>query len=124
MAESMNWNYTRNFIAFDDILIRVDFRENPTKVKELLMQAVESHQNVLKNPRPIVRLDDFAENGYLFMVRGYLSSVYTLEQWDIASDVRLHIIKKFHDNNIKIAVPVRLRLEDQAVVPAREEEKR
>ena len=98
--------------------------KTPMRVKELLLQAVESHPNVLKNPRPIIRLDDFAECGYLFMLRGYLSSVYTHEQWDIASDVRLIIIKKLRDNNIKIAVPVRLLVEDQAVVPATGEEKK
>jgi small-conductance mechanosensitive channel len=120
----INWNYTRNFIAFDDIVLRIDFRENPSFVKELLLQAVEMHPNVLKNPRPVIRLEDFAENGYLFIVRGYLSSVYTLEQWDIASDVRLNIVKKLRENKIKIAVPVRIRLEEQVVLTAEESPKK
>lgn len=110
-----NWNYTRNFIAFDDILIAIDFREDPAYVKELLLRTVEAHPNILKNPRPIVRLDEFKEYGLLFMVRGFLSSVYTLEQWEIASSIRIALMKVLREHNIKIAVPVRIYCEDNTL---------
>jgi len=101
-----NWNYTRNFIAFDDILIAIKFKEDPALVKNLLAQAVAEHPQVLRNPSPIIRLNDFDARGYMFMVRGYVSSAYTLDQWDIASDVRILIVQKMRANNIEIAVPI------------------
>ena len=101
-----NWNYTRNFIAFDDIYVIVQFRENPAQIKDLLTQIVHQHPQVLRNPKAIVRLDDLGNRGFVFMVRGYISSAYTLDQWDIASDVRIAIIQKFRELDIRLALPV------------------
>jgi small-conductance mechanosensitive channel len=103
----VNWNYVRKFIAFNDIIILIHYAHDPARVLQLLMEAVESHPKVLKNPRPIVRLDEFGEYGYKFMARGFLSDVYTLEQWNIASDIRIIIVKKLEENGIEIAVPMR-----------------
>ncbi len=105
----VNWNYTRNFIAFDDIIILVDYKEDPERVQKVLYSVVEEYPNVLKNPKPWVRLDNFDEYGYEFMVRGFISSVYTLEKWEIASNIRIAIIKAFELHSIKIA-PARLLL--------------
>ncbi len=102
----INWNYVRKFIAFDDIIVTIHYTDDPSFVKKLLQETVESHPKVLKNPKPIIRLDDFGEYGYKFMVRGYLSDIYTLDQWDIASDVRLAIVQRLRQENITIAIPV------------------
>jgi small-conductance mechanosensitive channel len=101
-----NFNYTRNFIAFDDILVAIKFKEDPALVKTLLAQAVAEHPQILRNPSPIIRLNDFDARGYMFMVRGYLNSAYTLDQWDIASDVRILIVQKMRAHNIELAVPI------------------
>jgi small-conductance mechanosensitive channel len=101
-----NWNYVRNFIAFDDILVPIAFKEDPTRVKELLFSVVSANPNILKNPKPVIRLEEFRDYGYIFLVRGFLSSDLTLEQWEIASDVRLAIMKILRENNVEIASPV------------------
>lgn len=104
----MNWDYTSGFITFPDIIIGIRYATDPVKTKDVLRQAVESVANVLKTPAPIIRLDEFGPSGFIFMVRGYISSEMTLEQWIIASDVRLAIVKFLHDNHIEIAFPVRV----------------
>ncbi len=106
----INWNYTRNFIAFDDILLTVDYSENPEEVRKVLYEVVENHPNVLKNPKPWIRLDNFGEYGFEFMVRGFISSVYTLEKWEIASNIRIAIVKTFTEKGIRLALPTRLLL--------------
>lgn len=98
-----NWNYVRNFIAFDDIFIMITYKEDPQVVKELLHSAVGNHPNVLRNPKPMIRLEDFSEFGYLFLIRGFVSSAFTQDMWDIASDVRLLIIKTLREHNIEVA---------------------
>ncbi len=103
-----NWDYTRSFIAFPDIHVGVRYSVDPEHVKKILMQAVDSVLNVLKIPPPVIRLDEFSPSGYVFMVRGFISSEMTLEQWNIASDVRLSIVKALHKNNIELAYPVRI----------------
>jgi small-conductance mechanosensitive channel len=99
----INWNYTSGFIAFGDIFIRIDYSEDPERARKYILEVLESHPNVLKNPRPIVRLDEFGIYGYTFTIRGFLSSMYVLDQWDIASDIRIKLLKKFHENQVKIA---------------------
>jgi small-conductance mechanosensitive channel len=101
-----NWNYVRNFIALNDITLYVYFKEDAQKVKAILVAATEEHPNVLKNPRSIVRLSNFTEYGYEFMVRCFVSSAYTLEMWDLGSDIRLLIAKAFRENGIDFAIPM------------------
>ena len=101
-----NWNYVRNFIAINDIILFVYYKEDPARVKAILHTAIEGHNNVLKNPRSIVRLMNFSEYGYEFMVRCFISSAYTLEMWDIGSDIRLLISKAFKEHGIEFAVPI------------------
>lgn len=103
-----NWNYVRSFIAFDDILITVSHKEDPGKVKELLLKVLDESPYILKSPKPVVRFELFSETGFTFLVRGYMSSNYTQEQWDIASDVRIEIVRTLRANGIEIAVPVRV----------------
>lgn len=104
----VNWNYIRGFIAFKDIVITIAYDEDPGIVKDILFNVVSSNSYILKNPKPIVRLENFGEYGYIFLIRGFLSSNYTLDQWDIMSDIRLEIIKVLQEHNIAIALPVRL----------------
>ena len=104
----VNWNHTRGFVACDDIGVVIDYREDPARAREVMQTAVEEHPNVLRNPKPVVRLESFSDSGYQFMIRAYISSVYTLEQWNIASDIRLNIVAKLAENNVKIALPVRM----------------
>ncbi|MBV8660677.1 MAG: mechanosensitive ion channel [Candidatus Dependentiae bacterium] len=101
-----NWNYTRGYIAFDDIIFSVPFSTDPVEVKKILYQALLSNPDVLKVPEPIIRLDDFSDKGYTFMVRGYISSGNTLNQWVIASDVRLLIVAALKAQGIDVAEPV------------------
>lgn len=104
----INWNYTPGFIAFDDIIVTIPYKYDPEFVRSLFLEVLEGYPYILKSPKPIVRLDDFGEYGFYFMVRGYVSSNYTLDQWDIASNVRLAIVKKLREHNITIAVPIRI----------------
>lgn len=101
-----NWNYARNFIAFDDIYITVHYKEDPSLIKKLLAQVVHDHPQILRNPKAIVRLSELGNRGYVFIVRGFISAAYTLDQWDIASDVRISVVKCLRENNIRLALPV------------------
>lgn len=103
-----NWNHARGFIAFDDIMVTIPYKVDPAHVRELLMRVLDESRVVLKNPRPVVRLENFSDLGYVFLVRGFLSSNHTLDMWDIASDIRFAIVKRLHEHGIEIAYPVRV----------------
>ena len=107
-----NWNYARNFIAFEDIFVTVTYSADPVKVKHIIQQVLEENTDVLKSPRPIIRLHELGKYGFVFMIRGFLSNVNILNQWDIASDIRFAIVSALAKNGIKIAVPTRIILRE------------
>lgn len=101
-----NWNYTRSFLAFDDIMFSVPFSADAVKVREVLFDILEKHPAVLKMPKSIVRLSDFGDKGYVFLVRGFLSFGNTLNQWDVRSEIRFSIIEELKKYGISVAEPV------------------
>lgn len=107
----VNWNYLRGFIAFEDIHVMVTYKSDPEQVKELFERILDASPYVLKNPKPVVRLHEFGPNGYEFLLRGFISSNYTLDQWDIASDIRLQIVKLFKQHGIEFALPIRVMMQ-------------
>ena len=100
-----NWNYTRSYIGFNDIIFAVPFGTDIVLVRDLLFKILDNNSDVLKMPQPIIRLNDFSDKGYVFLVRGFLSSGNTLRQWDIASNIRFVIVAKLAENGIQIAAP-------------------
>jgi small-conductance mechanosensitive channel len=108
-----NWNYARNFVATDDITIIIDYGENPQEIKKILMGVLEENSFVLKTPKPIVRLTEFVDFGYKFMLRAYISSTYTLDLWEISSDLRMAVAARLHEKGIAIALPMSVMVTDQ-----------
>jgi len=103
-----NWDYSRSYLAFPDIMVSVRYFEDPAKVKELLLQAISNTPNILSTPIPIIRLEDFGVNGFVFLIRAFISSEKTLEQWNIASDVRLAIVKTLREHGIDLSFPIQI----------------
>lgn len=103
-----NWNYSRSYFAFNDMMITVSYTKDPQRVKEIILSVLHDNYTILKSPAPIVWLHDFVDNGYQFLVRGYLTADKVLEQWEISSQVRLEIVKKLRESGIEIACPTRL----------------
>lgn len=102
-----NWNYTRTFFAFNDILVTVPYTADPRAVKKIIFRVLDDNINVLKNPAPIVWLSDFLDNGFQFLVRGYLTADRVQDQWEIASEVRLEMVRTLREAGYDIASPTR-----------------
>ncbi len=104
----VNWNYSRSYFAFNDIMLTVSYTQDPQKVKDILLNVLHDNYMILKSPAPIVWLHDFVDNGYQFLVRGYLTADKVLEQWEISSQVRLELVRKLRENGIEVAFPTRI----------------
>jgi small-conductance mechanosensitive channel len=102
-----NWSHIKSFIAFEDILITVSYNADPVSVKKIIHQMLDENNTILKNPSPIVWLKDLTDNGFQFLIRGYIPSEKAMIMWDIQSAIRLEIVKTLQSNNIKIACPTR-----------------
>lgn len=104
-ASLYNWNYTRSYIGIEDIIFSVPFGTEVQLVRKLCLEVIDEDPDILKVPQPVVRLQDFGDKGYVFMIRGFLSSGNTLRQWDIASNIRFALIDKLTKAGIPIAGP-------------------
>ena len=109
----LNWNYARNFVGLDDIIFTIPYGTDISTVKPILSKVFEENLHVLRSPRPIIRLERFGDNGYEFMIRGFISDTNTLAKWDIASDIRFALVKALAAHAIKVAVPTRLIISQQ-----------
>jgi len=104
----VNWNYSRTFFALSDIFLTVPYSTDPDKVRSLILKVLDSNLNILKTPSPIVLLHDFVDNGFQFMIRGYVTADKVLEQWEISSALRLDIVRALRAATIEVASPTRV----------------
>lgn len=112
-----NWNFSGVFVALNDILLTVPFSVEPRKVKEIIAQVFDENTEILKTPKPIIRLTDFGESGYIFMARAFISSSKTLNMWNIASDLRFSLVEALQEHKIGMAVPTRVVVKPGKTVP-------
>lgn len=73
-------------------------------VKAVLLSAVEDNSDVLKNPKPIVFIDQFGDSSIRFILYYFIEHAFDNDR--ISSDIRFAIDKKFKLNNISLPVPV------------------
>lgn len=104
----VNWSYSRSYSAFDDFFLTVPYSVDPARTRQLILGVLDKNLNILKTPAPIVRLHDFVDNGYQFLVRGFLTADKVYDQWDIASEIRFEIVRILRANSIDIAYPTRI----------------
>jgi len=73
-------------------------------VKAVLLSAVEDNIDVLKDPKPIVFIDQFGDSSIRFILYYFIENAFDNDR--ISSDIRFAIDKKFKLNNISLPVPV------------------
>lgn len=103
-----NWHFSRSFVAIEDVEVIVSFSDNPETVKKLLTEVASETASLLKNPAPIIWLTDFADGGYKFILRGFISTDRMMDRWEIESQLRLAIVKKLRGENITIVTSIRV----------------
>ena len=87
--------------------IRVEYGTLPQKVMPILTDCVERHGLVLKEPAPVVTLEEFADAGLIFGIY-YWTEFNSKTNGDVvASDIRIMIDKRFAEAGIKMPTPTR-----------------
>jgi len=103
-----NWSYVRTFTAINDIFVTLPFGIDTDKARQIIFEAIQNNATVLKNPVPIVWLSDFAEHGYRFLIRCFISVEKITERFEIESQIRLELVRRLRQEGIQLAVPLRL----------------
>ena len=100
-----NWSFTNNNVRVR-VPIGVSYKEDPHKVQELILQAVDESPRVLKKPEPRCLLTDFGDSSVNFELRFWIDDPIN-GIGNIKSEVLLKVWDQFKEHGIEIPFPQR-----------------
>lgn len=98
----INWGHGRYSIGFE-VNVRVDPSCDPELTRRILYGVVQAHPLILKVPGVVTRLEEFEENAFVFLLRGFISARRVKEQWEIAAAIRTEVVKAFKEHGLRFA---------------------
>lgn len=100
----INWSHNKKLTRYT-ISVTTSYETDAQLVKQTLLKCVKQHRDVVDKPAPIVRLQDFGDNGLHFDLLFWTYNVWRVES--LKSEIRFTIFKDFKDNGIVIPYPQR-----------------
>jgi small-conductance mechanosensitive channel len=104
-GQVINWSHNDRKVRFN-FPVGVSYKENPEKVKSVLMEVALNNPNVLKNPEPDILFEDFGDSSLNFNVRVWTSE-YVSKPKVLKSQLYYDIFRRFSEENIEIPFPQR-----------------
>jgi len=101
----INWSYNDRNVRFS-IPVGVAYKEDPDKVKQILLEVADNNEGVLKDPKPSVLFENFGESSINFILQIWTIS-YITTPGILKSNLYFEIFKKFKENNIELPFPQR-----------------
>ncbi|WP_299714510.1 mechanosensitive ion channel domain-containing protein [uncultured Tenacibaculum sp.] len=100
------YNWTQNGSKTkSSVNVGVAYGTDVQLVKKLLLQTANEHQNILKNPEPVVLFKDFGDSSLDFEIIFTIHNSFQLAI--IQSDLRFRIEELFREHDINIPFPQR-----------------
>lgn len=101
----INWSHNDSQVQFR-FPVGVSYKEDPERVKKVLLEVVKENKGVLKYPHPDVIFDDFGDSSLVFHLFVWTTE-YTQRPARLKSQLYYAIFKKFAEYNIEIPFPQR-----------------
>ena len=101
----INWSYNDRKVRFR-YPIGVHYKEDPEKVRKLLVEVALGNDGVLKTPAPDVQFVEFGDSSLNFLLRVWTTK-YIQRRGYLQSELFYAIHKKFKEHNIEIPYPQR-----------------
>lgn len=101
----INWSHNNRNIRFN-IPVGVSYKENPERVKKILIQIAKDNPGVLKSPSPDVLFDSFGDSSLDFNLRIWTTE-FTSKPRVLKSQLYYEIFKRFSEEGIEIPFPQR-----------------
>lgn len=87
-----------------DLMFGVAYSDDIEKVEKILADTVASHELVLADPEPMIKLHELADSSVNFVVRPW---VKTEDYWDVYWDLLRAVKMRFDEEGITIPFPQR-----------------
>ena len=102
LTNSVIENYSTSEKRRVDLVFTTSYDCDTQKVKSILLDALNNHEKVLKDPEPFARLSKHGDSALEYTVRAWcMSSDY----WDVNFDLIETVKKEFDLNGISIPFP-------------------
>jgi small conductance mechanosensitive channel len=82
----------------------ISYADDIDRAEEVLREIVESHELVLKEPEPVIRLNSLGESSVDFVTRPWTN---TDDYWTVFWDITRAVKKRFDQEGISIPFPQR-----------------
>lgn len=102
----INWTLI-DLLVRTTVKVGVAYGSDCKKVAELIAQAVDAQEDILKDPKPSVIFEDFGDNALVFEVYFWVNATKERDLRTIRSQVRFKIDELFNQASIVIAFPQR-----------------
>ncbi|MBW1763003.1 MAG: mechanosensitive ion channel [Deltaproteobacteria bacterium] len=87
-----------------DMKFGIGYSDDIPKAEKVLADIVTSHEKVLKDPEPVIRLHELGDSSVNFVVRPWSK---TDEYWDVYWDITREVKRRFDEEGISIPFPQR-----------------
>ena len=87
-----------------DMVFGIGYSDDIPKAERMLTGIIESHEAILEDPEPVVRLHELGESSVNFVVRPW---VKTEDYWPVYWDITRQVKMKFDAEGISIPFPQR-----------------
>lgn len=101
----INWSHHNRNVRLN-FPVGVSYKEDPEAIRKVLIEVAEQNPGVLKEPRPDVLFDEYADSSLNFILRIWTSE-YSDKPKVLKSQLYYEIFRKFKENNIEIPYPQR-----------------
>ncbi len=97
-------NVTHNQTRRVDLTFGIGYSDDISKAEKVLAEIVSSHEKVLKDPAPVIRLHELGDSSVNFVVRPWSK---TGDYWDVYWDITREVKRRFDQEGISIPFPQR-----------------
>jgi len=101
----INWSHTDRNVRFN-FPVGVSYKEDPDKVKKILLDVARSDPDVLKHPEPEVIFEEFGESSLNFTLRVWTTKFIQTPKV-LKSILYFEIFRRFRESGIEIPFPQR-----------------
>jgi small-conductance mechanosensitive channel len=104
-SQVINWSHNDRNIRFN-FPVGVSYKEDPQKIKKILLEVAKNNSGVLNLPEPDVLFDEFGDSSLNFSLRVWTSE-YINRPKVLKSQLYYEIFRKFKEEGVEIPFPQR-----------------
>ena len=95
-------NYSAKPTRRVDLVVGIGYDDDIKKARDLLLEIMANDERILKDPEPVVALDELGDSSVNFVVRPWVKSA---DYWDVKWDTLAQVKTTFDANGISIPYP-------------------